>query len=58
MKKFNLHFDVLIQDDLNNFFSVFDDHFVEFDNDDFYIEKHKSWIDKIGLWKRVLMINL
>ena len=53
-EKFNLHFDVLIQDDLNNFFSEFDDHVNKFDNDNFYIEKHKSWIDQIGLWKRVL----
>ena len=52
--KFNLYFDVLIQDDLKKFFNVFEDNLNKFDNDDFYIEKHKSWIDQIGLWKKVL----
>lgn len=53
-KNFNLDFDILIQDDLNNFFDIFSSFSQSNSQDNIYIKKHKSWIEKIRNWKDVL----
>ncbi len=52
--KFNLEFDLLIQDDLNYFFDFFDSYLKMHEQNNIFIEKHKLWIEKIRNWKDLL----
>ena len=56
-KKFNLEFDLLIQDDLNYFFDVFNSYLEIHDKNNIYIEKHKLWLEKIRTWKTIFISN-
>ena len=52
-KKFNLDFDLLIQDDLNNFFDIFNSNSQIDLQNNFYLDKHKLWIEKIRTWREL-----
>lgn len=56
-KKFNLDFDLLIQDDLNYFFDVFNSYLEIHEKNNIYIEKHKLWLEKIRTWKKIFISN-
>ena len=53
-KNFSLDFDLLIQDDLNNFFKVFFNYLKNNNEGEFYKKKYKDWLKKIEFWKTEL----